>query len=196
MKKPLIYLTITILCFVFAFDIALAQIDTVSLPSQEEKSHKNQSAQGTSENPPQSNQKLYEYLVERYLSRNNPSYRAVEGFRTDGLDSVWNIEPGTSQILVIEPPVVEYEPIKRKKVIRTINIGFGFRDTVSVDSLFQSRSIEWSDTLQMTDLHFVRKTNYVDLKGENPRKLYKFILPVIAIVAGISSVIALFYLRS
>ncbi|HHG86555.1 MAG TPA: hypothetical protein ENJ82_17525 [Bacteroidetes bacterium] len=130
-------------------------------------------------------------LVGDFLANDNRKIAQYSGFMTSDLAAKIMTQKGAAYQLMIETPEVNYQNLS----------GPYFERNIAVDLIFQDSTehisrVNWTDTLHRNQIKAVRKTAYQELRGADPRWLPKYLGPGLMVTAGISGLIALFYIRS
>lgn len=137
------------------------------------------------------NELAFETAVLRLIGQKSPSIDSLTGFVTDRLRSEILLTAPSKRQLTVETPDVDYVRVRHGRYERTIASLLTFTDSTEV-----SYPVIYRDTIQRSTLKAVRKTDYTDLRGTDPRWHTKYLMPVVLIGTGIAVIVSLFYLRS
>jgi hypothetical protein len=136
------------------------------------------------------NELVYDSLILSKPELFSGSVGAVEGVITQGLKQ--NLRLDTAQKLVATlTPDVSYSRSTRGTFQRTLEIKVSYSD-----SLLGEAQFSFSDQVPRAELRRIRKTKHKELRGENPQRFSRIVLPLTTIVTGTVAVISLFYIRS
>lgn len=137
------------------------------------------------------NEQVFHTLVKNWDEMYSGSFNSIEGFTTPYLLTILQTDSSALKKLFIREPEVEYSKTGKKEYLRSLSVTLIYRD--STDQEFE---LTHQDTIASGMISFIRKTKYFPLKGNDPRWTKKFLLPVIGIASGITTIVTLFYLRS
>ena len=137
------------------------------------------------------NEQVFHQLMKKWDETYTGSFNSVEGFTTPYLLTFLQTDSTAPRLLFIRDPEVVYTKTRKKEYLRTLSVTLIYRD--STDQEFELAN---KDTLSSGMIPFSRKTKHYPLKGNDPRWTKKFLLPVIGIASGITTIVTLFYLRS
>ncbi len=137
------------------------------------------------------NELAFQAMLLDFIAKKPLKADTVSGFVTPDLLAKIVTHPGSHRRLDIEEPVVEFSHLQNKMFERNITSLVSYIDSGEV-----SFPLRFTDTIPRKDLAAVRKSQFLALRGTNPRWTAKYLLPVVLIGTGIAGIISLFYLRS
>jgi hypothetical protein len=138
-----------------------------------------------------SNELAFEQKVVQLFGQKKIPVDSLSGFLTKGLHSNIMLSQDVNRCLDVEIPKVAFSKLENHYYQRMITSVVTFRDSIE-----QSFSLQMLDTVPRSALRSIRKSDYLELRGDNPQWTSKFILPILLIGTGIAGIISLFYLRS
>jgi hypothetical protein len=137
------------------------------------------------------NELAFESLVTNAVKKNGQPIDSISGFYTQELLASISDGKKGGQNLFVEVPILNFERLSKGRFERRLETVVSFRDSTA-----QSLQLIYQDTLDGKQLSAVRKTTYLELRGQSPRPTAKYLGPALLIGTAIAGIILLFYLRS
>lgn len=141
----------------------------------------------------ESNSDMYQRLLGIHFSRQGNVFCETRGYAFDGLEALVKIDSLTKKALVLVEPDVRFSKLADGRVLRQLDAGF---QHMIADSLCGEFAELGMDTLGMAGFRQVRKGTDAALRGNDPRFWSRTLVPAGFVVAGITGIISLFYIRS
>lgn len=137
------------------------------------------------------NELAFEDMVANFVASHPKNIDSISGFTTKGLLQRIHLFPKAEFDLNLDPPVVDFELLKKGQYLRKISTVITYLDSTS-----HEYALTYTDTISASAISKVRKSNYDELCGPNPKWAAKYLLPIGMIGTGIAGIISLFYFRS
>lgn len=138
-----------------------------------------------------SNELAFDSMVVGYCQGKADELSKVTGFLTEGLTEKLKSKLKGEDSLKIEQPEIEFKKLDGDEIERKIEVNLMVdQETGEMENLV------YRDTLDRKSLRKIRSTKYPELKGEHPGTFRRFVLPSIALAAGVGTIVSLFYIRS
>ena len=141
----------------------------------------------------ESNSDMYQRLLGIHFSRQGNVFCETRGYAFDGLEALVKIDSLAKKALVLVEPDVRFSKLADGRVLRQLDAGFQHMIADSLSGEFAELGM---DTLDMAGFRQVRKGTDAALRGNDPRFWSRTLVPAGFVVAGITGIISLFYIRS
>lgn len=138
-----------------------------------------------------SNQLVYESLVKQLVADHHRPFDSLLGVVTPGLEAALKKEPSANCNLQVGPPRISWRKAGKGSYLREVEATILYTDSIGGEYLATK-----TDTLDSRDIRKVRKADFPELRGDDPRIVSKYIGPAALIGTLIAGIISLFYLRS
>jgi hypothetical protein len=138
------------------------------------------------------NELYFDSAITAHLSKSQTKFGSVGGFLTDHTRSLVKVDSTLQLQFFAEVSRLEFEKVEGGYA-RTFQLVLEHR---LGDSAVASFAQQLLDTVPRAQLRQVRKTRYVELRGNDPRWTVRILMPTAIIVSGITGIISLFYIRS
>ncbi|MCB9231472.1 MAG: hypothetical protein H6581_07410 [Bacteroidia bacterium] len=129
--------------------------------------------------------------MQKWTGWYNGSFKEIQGFTTPYLQSFFKSDSNSTTDLFIQDPEISFRKLGKREYLRNLSVTLVYQDSTEHEFTLSSK-----DTIPADMISRVRKTRHHPLRGEDPRWAKKYLFPAVGILAGISTVVTLFYLRS
>ena len=137
------------------------------------------------------NELAFERATFFLIAEKGISVDSVSGFFTPQIGQDIKLTPDVNRTLVLESPTIIWRRLGSHRFERKMTGLCSFIDSQEV-----AFPIRYQDTVPSSAIRAIRKSRFVELRGDDPRWLGKYLAPFILIGTGIAAIISLFYLRS
>jgi len=138
-----------------------------------------------------SNEVIYQHLLTDFFAKNQASFKAISTEWPSKWRPSFVLDSSSQNTLLIAEVEISYERIAPQRYLRAINIPINLQG-----QQFQSDILGYSDSLGLQKIRSLRKSAPQAFKGDPPGRFATTVKPILITLGSISTVFALFYLRT